>query len=89
MWDDELLEAAAGRAAEVVDAADDVRASAAYREHLVPDPRPAGARRAAAHGRRPVSEFVEIEVTVNGVAHAERVPGRLHAADFLRARASA
>jgi aerobic-type carbon monoxide dehydrogenase small subunit (CoxS/CutS family) len=31
-----------------------------------------------------VSEFVEIEVTVNGVAHAERVPGRLHAADFLR-----
>jgi carbon-monoxide dehydrogenase small subunit len=31
-----------------------------------------------------VSEFVEIEVSVNGVAHIERVPGRLHAADFLR-----
>jgi aerobic-type carbon monoxide dehydrogenase small subunit (CoxS/CutS family) len=31
-----------------------------------------------------MSEFVEIEVTVNGVAHAARVPGRLHAADFLR-----
>jgi carbon-monoxide dehydrogenase medium subunit len=36
VWDDELLDGAAGRAAEVVDAPDDVRASAAYREHLVP-----------------------------------------------------
>jgi aerobic-type carbon monoxide dehydrogenase small subunit (CoxS/CutS family) len=33
-----------------------------------------------------MSEFVEIVVTVNGVEHEERVPARLHAADFLRSR---
>jgi aerobic-type carbon monoxide dehydrogenase small subunit (CoxS/CutS family) len=33
-----------------------------------------------------VSELVEIVVTVNGVEHSERVPARLHAADFLRSR---
>jgi carbon-monoxide dehydrogenase medium subunit len=35
-WDAELIDAAASLAMEVVDAPDDVRASAAYREHLVP-----------------------------------------------------
>jgi carbon-monoxide dehydrogenase medium subunit len=35
-WDAELIDEAASLAMEVVDAPDDVRASAAYREHLVP-----------------------------------------------------
>jgi carbon-monoxide dehydrogenase medium subunit len=35
-WDDALIEAASRRALEAVDAPDDVRGSAAYREHLVP-----------------------------------------------------
>jgi aerobic-type carbon monoxide dehydrogenase small subunit (CoxS/CutS family) len=33
-----------------------------------------------------VPEHVEISVRVNGTAYRERVPGRLHAADFLRHR---
>jgi carbon-monoxide dehydrogenase medium subunit len=36
VWDDALLAAAADRVAESVDPPDDVRASAAYRAHLVP-----------------------------------------------------
>jgi carbon-monoxide dehydrogenase medium subunit len=35
-WDDATIDAAAALAMEVVDAPDDVRAGAAYREHLVP-----------------------------------------------------
>jgi aerobic-type carbon monoxide dehydrogenase small subunit (CoxS/CutS family) len=30
------------------------------------------------------SELIDITVTVNGTVHRERVPARLHAADFLR-----
>jgi aerobic-type carbon monoxide dehydrogenase small subunit (CoxS/CutS family) len=33
-----------------------------------------------------MSDHVDIVVTVNGTEHGERVPARLHAADFLRSR---
>lgn len=33
-----------------------------------------------------MSEYVDVELTVNGVPYEERVPARLHAADFLRAQ---
>ena len=33
-----------------------------------------------------MSEFVDIELVVNGTAHAERVEARVHAADFIRGR---